>query len=80
MNPKDIFFYALGALVVIGFFSTLVILILKGDNPQAVNLIIGSLLSAFGTVVGYFYGSSKRDQETDKLLASSTPSQITQNP
>lgn len=73
MKAKDVFFYMLGTLVVFGFFTTLVILIYKGDNPQAVNLIIGSLLSAFGTIVGYFFGSSKRDQETDNLLANSSP-------
>jgi len=69
MKTKDIFFYALGALIVIGFFVTLAFLIIKGTNPDAVNLVIGALLGAFGTVVGYFYGSSKSSQSKDETIS-----------
>lgn len=65
--------YILGGLITLGFFATLVFLIYKGDNPQSVNLVVGTLLTTFGTVVGYFFGASKRDSETDNLLANSTP-------
>lgn len=78
MKPKDIFFYSLGALVVIGFFSTLIVLIIKGADKDTQNLLIGALIAAFSTVVGYFYGSSKGSQEKDELLANST--QNNQNP
>ena len=73
MKPKDVFFYSLGALVVIGFFTTLVVLIIKGADKDTQNLLIGALIAAFSTVVGYFYGSSKGSQEKDELLANSNP-------
>lgn len=78
MKPKDVFFYLLGALVVIGFFSTLIVLIIKGADKDTQNLLIGALIAAFSTVVGYFYGSSKGSQDKDELLANST--QNNQNP
>lgn len=78
MKPKDIFFYSLGALVVIGFFSTLIVLIIKGADKETQNLLLGALIAAFSTVVGYFYGSSKGSQEKDELLANSN--QNNQNP
>lgn len=78
MKAKDIFFYSLGALVIIGFFSTLIVLIIKGADKDTQNLLIGALIAAFSTVVGYFYGSSKGSQEKDELLANS--SQNNQNP
>lgn len=68
MKIKDIFMYALGALITVGFFCTLVFLIYSGSYPDAVNLIIGTLLTTFGTVVGYFYGSSKGSSEKTELL------------
>lgn len=78
MKAKDVFFYALGALVVIGFFSTLIALIVKGADKDTQNLLIGALIAAFSTVVGYFYGSSKGSQEKDERLANSN--QNNQNP
>ena len=73
MKTKDFFFYGLGALIVIGFFATLIYLIYSGKYPESVNLVIGALLGAFGTVVGYFYGSSKGSSDKDALLHQSTP-------
>mgnify|MGYP001184906596 CR=1 FL=1 len=75
MKAKDIFMFSLGALITFGFFTTLGYLIYKGDNPQGVNLIIGTLLTTFGTVVGYFYGSSKGSADKTDIIANSTPNQ-----
>lgn len=61
MKAKEIFQYALGALIVLCFFTVIILLILKGvptDNKEALLLILGALISAFTGVVGYFYGSS----------------------
>ena len=64
-NVKNISMYALGAVIVLSTFvliGMLVVVILR--NPETplkdtLTLAIGSLLAAFGLVVGYFYGSSR---------------------
>ena len=68
MKGKEIFMYALGALVVIGFFSVLFFLIKEGVYESTINLAIGSLIGAFGTIVGFFYGSSKGSQEKNDMI------------
>lgn len=60
-NVKEIFQYVLGALVVLCFFAVIVLLIIIGvpsDNKEALLLILGALIGAFSSVMGYFYGSS----------------------
>jgi hypothetical protein len=74
MKSKEIFMYALGALIAIGTFvviGLLVWLIIKyPETPlkDVLSLSIGSLLAAFGLVVGYFYGSSKGSADKNALL------------
>ena len=68
MKTKDIFFYALGALIVVGFFIVLVVLMYTSKSPESVNMTLGALLEAFGTVVGYFYGSSKGSADKNDLI------------
>ena len=68
MKTKEIFMYALGGVITIGFFATMIYLIYTGSFESTVNLLIGSLIGAFGTVVGYFYGSSKSSAEKNELL------------
>jgi len=69
MKIKDIFMYALGALIVIGFFAIVVMLIMRPELKDSLNLVIGALIGAFGTVVGYFYGSSKGSAEKNEIIA-----------
>lgn len=68
MKTKDVFMYALGAIVVIGFFIMLAYLIKAGTFESTINLAIGSLIAAFATVVGYFYGSSKGSSDKNEML------------
>lgn len=71
MKAKDIAMYILGAIIVLGFFGLLGMLIIKGipqTNEQLLNIAIGSLLAAFGTVVGYFYGSSAGSKEKTEII------------
>ena len=72
-NAKDIFQYALGATITIGFFVTLYILATHetpAGNKDAINIILGALVSAFtGGVVGYFFGSSKGSSEKNDLIS-----------
>ena len=69
MKTKDLFMYVLGALVVIGFFATLWFLIKENTYENTINLAIGALIGAFGTVVGYFYGSSKGSSEKNEIIS-----------
>jgi drug/metabolite transporter (DMT)-like permease len=69
---SEIYFYALGALIVIGFFTFMIILILKPvpeNNESVMNIIVGALIAAFTGVVNYFYGSSKGSKDKTKILS-----------
>ena len=68
MKAREIFMYILGALVTIGFFLTLWFLVKEGVYESTINLAIGSLIGAFATVVGYFYGSSKGSSDKNEML------------
>jgi len=48
---------------------------LTSKDQQTINLVIGALLGAFGTVVGYFYGSSKGSADKNEMVYKSTPNQ-----
>lgn len=67
-NTKEIFMYALGALVVVGFFVTLGFMILSGGYKTELNLVLGALIAAFTTVVAFFYGSSKGSSDKNDML------------
>lgn len=72
MKPKDIFQYSLGALVVAGFFMLLTLLVLSAvpdENMDLLNLVVGSLIGSFATVVGYFYGSSAGSARKDEIMS-----------
>jgi hypothetical protein len=72
MKINEIFMYALGALIVIGFFTVLVGLLqfeVPDGNKDALYLALGSLFSAFAGVVGYFYGSSAGSKRKTDLMA-----------
>jgi len=76
MKSKDIFQYILGALIVAGFFVLLYLLIsteVPDKNSNVLNLVVGSLIGSFSTIVGYFYGSSKGSSEKNDMLLNSTP-------
>ena len=69
MKTKDIFFYSLGIVVIIGYFAILGIKVYKGNDPTSESLMIGSLIGAFGTVVGYFFGSSSSSAKKDETIS-----------
>jgi hypothetical protein len=68
MKAKEIFMYVLGAIVVIGFFTTLVFMISTGQYESEVNMIVGALIGAFITVIGFFYGSSKGSSDKTEMM------------
>ena len=71
MKAKSIFQYVLGALIVVGFFVLMVVLVytqVPDTNKDLLNLVVGALIGSFATVVGYFYGSSLGSSEKNELI------------
>jgi drug/metabolite transporter (DMT)-like permease len=73
MKTKDIAMYILGAIITIGFFATLIFMIVKGTYESSVNLIVGALVGSFTTIVAFFYGSSKGSADKTEMIHNSTP-------
>ncbi len=68
-SKKEWAMYILGAMVTIGFFSVIFVYMSKPTQDSGVmNLLLGALVAAFTTVLGYFYGSSKSSADKTKLL------------
>ena len=68
---KEAYMYLLGAIIVIGFFLLLYLLIYQNipvNNKDILNIVIGALIGSFTTVVGYFYGSSKGSSDKTKMI------------
>ena len=71
MKAREIFMYVLGGLIVIGIFALLGMLIfvaMPEQNKDLLNIVIGTLVAAFVSVVGYFYGSSKGSADKTDML------------
>ncbi len=67
-KTKEWIAVGLGVLITLGFFITLFYLIFTGKYESTINLTIGTLLTAFGTVVGYYFGSSKGSADKNKII------------
>jgi hypothetical protein len=65
---KETYMPILGAVIVIGFFIVMAFLLSNAKYESTINLAIGALLGAFGTVVNYFFGSSKGSADKTELL------------
>ena len=70
---KNAYMYLLATVITIGFFTTLVFMIQSDQYKTEVNMIVGALIGAFITVVGFFFGSSKGSQAKDEMIHNSTP-------
>lgn len=72
-EKRDATLIGLAWLVVIGFFTVMVLLMYKGIAPESssevVYLLIGALTTGFGTVLAYFFGSSKGSADKTATLA-----------
>ena len=68
MKLKDIYMYILGSVVVLGVLGITVYLIATGKYESTIQLLVGCLISAFSTVVGYFYGSSKSSSDKNEMI------------
>ena len=73
-RAKDVFQYALAALIVLVFFAlifTVFRLALPDANKDVGNLVIGALTMKFGDVVAYFFNSSKGSAEKTDIIKQS---------
>jgi type IV secretory pathway VirB3-like protein len=67
MNHRIIAQYMLASVVIVGFFCVLSLMLLRDKNGA--DILVGGLAAAFGSVVGYFYGSSASSARKDELIA-----------
>ena len=71
-GKRDVNLYALAWLIVAGFFGLTCLLIFRSLPPDAsgvVFMLFGALAAAFGSVVGYFFGSSKGSADKSQFMA-----------
>jgi uncharacterized membrane protein YdjX (TVP38/TMEM64 family) len=71
MNHRLVAQYLLASVVLVGFFVVLAVMLLW-QRPGS-DILVGSLAAAFGSVVGYFYGSSASSARKDELLRETRP-------
>lgn len=73
---KDVNLYLLAWVIVLGFFGLVAILIfheLPKDSNGVIFMLFGALSAGFGSVIGYFFGSSKSSADKSELLAKAPP-------
>lgn len=71
-GKRDINIYILAWFLILGFFALMGILLfvkLPEDSSGVIYMLFGTLSTAFGAVINYFYGSSASSGEKTELLA-----------
>jgi uncharacterized membrane protein len=79
MDDKNYFKVILGGIIVVGFFSVLITLMITGKNDDALYLMIGALIGSFTTIKDYFFGSSSSSAKKDETISSLTTNNVTNN-
>jgi hypothetical protein len=75
-GKRDTNLYVLSWVIVVGFFGLIALLFfvpMPKDSNGVIVLLFGSLAAGFGSVIGYFFGSSKGSAEKTQLLAKAEP-------
>ena len=57
MSPRQVVRWVLGAVIVL-LFSMVTVVVVRSGDPRYVDLLLGALIGAFTTVVGYYFGSA----------------------
>jgi hypothetical protein len=68
MKTKENYFLVLGAIVTVGFVLTLLFMLWKGGDTTILSLMVGALVSKFGTIIDYGFGSSKSSASKDETI------------
>lgn len=78
MKIPDLFKYILGGLIVVGFFGTILFLIIRDPDNNILNLLIGALIASFTTIKDYFFGSSSSSAKKDETISNALTNSTTQ--
>jgi hypothetical protein len=73
---KDLFFYGIGLLFLLGFFYLLQFLtykVIPAENKEIFTGVIETLKNGVILILGYFYGSSKGSSDKNQLLNDKPP-------
>ena len=73
---KEIFQYGLAAVIVLGIFAIVIVLVNSKLDPSvhdAMMILLGVLASGFTGVAGYFFGSSKGSAEKNEMIKNGAP-------
>lgn len=68
--------YAIGALVLIGFFAALVFMAANdstGQYTSIINDMVSTIKYSFILIVGYYWGSSKGSSDKTDIMANQPP-------
>ena len=71
-KAKEIYMYALGAIIVLGIIALIALLIyvpMPTANKDVLLVAVGVFTAKFADVVSYFYGSSKSSGDKTKIMA-----------
>ena len=69
---KDIIFYILGIVTVLGTFTVVGIMLFQGIpqiNSEILYMLLGVVATKFADVLSYFYGSSQSSKEKTDIIA-----------
>lgn len=73
---RELALYILAAVIVVSAIGFLMVLATRETpvaNKDAILLALGALLTAFGTVINYFFGSSKGSADKTDAMTAKTP-------
>jgi hypothetical protein len=79
MNKINNYMIILATIIVTGFFTILGLLVfvdMKPGNEKLLYITVGGLIANFGTVIGYYFGSSQGSKEKTDIIAAATPQPV----
>ena len=69
----------LSIIIILGFISTLVFIVLTQDslqNPEIFYTAIGTLATAFATIIGFHFGSSSGSKQKDEMIIDAVSTEV----
>jgi hypothetical protein len=71
MKTKNLPLYILAAIIIIGFFTVLGLLLFKPipeANQRVLDMLLGALVTCFIAIVMYWFGSSKGSADKTEMM------------
>jgi len=72
MQTKNLPMYILAALITVGFFAVLTLLIympVPEPNQRVLDMLLGTLATCFIAIVMYWFGSSKSSSDKTEIIS-----------